>query len=66
MDTNNRIILKQRQVSNLTGLHKSTIYRLIKVGQFPKQRKLSEHGKATGWFSDEVQEWIDSRPVVAE
>lgn len=58
-----RQILKQPKVSNLTGLTKSTIYRLIAEKKFPKQRKLSEGGRATGWFSDEIQSWIDSRPT---
>lgn len=58
-----RQIFKQPQVSNLTGLTKSSIYRLIADGKFPKQRKLSEGGRATGWFSDEIQNWIDSRPT---
>lgn len=59
----NRHILKQPQVSSLTGLTKSSLYRLIADNKFPKQRKLSEGGRATGWFSDEIQEWIDSRPT---
>jgi len=58
-----RFILKQPQVSTLTGLTKSSLYRLIADDKFPKQRKLSEGGRATGWFSDEIQEWIDSRPT---
>lgn len=53
-------ILKQPEVSRLTGLSRSSIYRLEALGQFPARIKLSE--ASSGWRSDEVQAWIDSRP----
>ena len=53
-------ILKQPEVSRVTGLSRSSIYRLEALGQFPLRVKLSE--AASGWRSDEISAWIDSRP----
>jgi prophage regulatory protein len=53
-------ILKQPETSRLTGLPKSSLYRLESRGQFPARVRLSE--SSIGWRSDEVQAWIDSRP----
>ncbi len=54
-------LLRLAEVSNITGLSRSAIYRLIAQGQFPKPRKITPH--ASRWREDEVQDWIDSRPV---
>lgn len=53
-------ILKQPETSRITGLSRSSIYRLEALGQFPLRVKLSE--SASGWRSDEISQWIDSRP----
>ncbi|WP_235001279.1 helix-turn-helix transcriptional regulator [Nitrosovibrio sp. Nv4] len=53
-------ILKQPEVSRVTGLSRSSIYRLEASGQFPSRVKLSEC--ASGWHSEEVQAWVASRP----
>lgn len=55
--TNN--IIRKPEVSKITGLPHSTIYRLIKQGTFPAPIKLGE--RASGWFLNEVEEWINSR-----
>ena len=57
-------ILKQPEVSLISGLSRSSIYRLEALGQFPSRVKLSEC--ASGWHSEEVQAWIDSRPRVPQ
>lgn len=56
-------ILKQPEVSRNTGLSRSSIYRLEALGQFPLRVKLSE--AASGWRSDEIEQWINSRPRAA-
>jgi prophage regulatory protein len=63
VQTVNRI-LKQPEVSRVTGLSRSSIYRLEALGQFPLRVKLSE--AASGWRSDEIEAWIDSRPRAAQ
>lgn len=55
-------LLRLRQVIEITGLGRDTIYRYIRLGQFPRQRRIGE--RASAWREDEIKEWIDSRPVV--
>lgn len=55
-------LLRLRQVIAITGLGRDTIYRYIRAGRFPRQRRISE--RASAWREDEIKEWIDSRPVV--
>lgn len=61
-----RTILRIRKVSDATGAATPTIYQWVREGKFPKPVALStdKHGRArsSGWYSDEIQAWIDSRP----
>lgn len=59
-----RSILRLPEVIQITGLSRSSIYRLESLGQFPSRVKLSE--SASGWRSEQVQEWIDSRPLASK
>jgi prophage regulatory protein len=54
-----RTILRRPDVEKRTGLKRAHLYKLIKLGQFPKQVKLSE--RAVGWDSTEVEQWIAER-----
>lgn len=54
--------LREPQVSALTGLSKSTRWRLEKDGRFPKKRQLS--AKSVGWLAPEIEEWIQTRAIV--
>ena len=47
------------QVKARTGLARSTIYRMIACGEFPKNLKLSQ--RCSAWNSAEVDLWIASR-----
>jgi prophage regulatory protein len=49
-------ILRLKQVSEMTGLKRSSIYNRIAEGLFPKQFPLG--GRAVGWLATEVEEWI--------
>jgi prophage regulatory protein len=51
-----------RQVVQLTGLSRMTIYRLELAGAFPKRRQLSENSVA--WRKEDISQWVNSRPVV--
>ena len=53
-------MLGLRSVVQRTGLSKSTLYRLIKQGAFPPPLQLA--ARAVRWRSDEVDEWLSSRP----
>ncbi len=52
-------ILRLPEVIKITGLGRSTIYRDINLGNFPKPIKLGQ--KSTGWLSSDISTWIDSR-----
>jgi len=51
-------IIKLIDVQNITTFSRSTIYRLISQGKFPKQIKLSE--RAAGWIEQEVLDYLDN------
>jgi prophage regulatory protein len=53
-------IYRMGKVIQLTGLSRSSIYRLEALGLFPSRIKLSV--SASGWRSEEVQSWIANRP----
>lgn len=53
--------LREPQVAELTGLSKTTRWRLEKLGTFPKRRQLSM--KAVGWLSSEIEDWIQKIPI---
>lgn len=53
-------ILRLPEVIRLTGLSRSSIYRLESLSEFPARVKLSE--AASGWKSEEVRAWIDNLP----
>ncbi|OEU72713.1 MAG: hypothetical protein BA869_01480 [Desulfuromonadales bacterium C00003107] len=49
-------------VHEITGLSRTTIWRMEKVGKFPKRRQISS-GRV-GWLASEVNPWAEGRPVV--
>ena len=51
--------LRWPRVRQLTGLSRSTVWRLEKNGQFPARRKLSAN--SVGWSLIELQAWMQSR-----
>ncbi|KZY60194.1 AlpA family transcriptional regulator [Oleiphilus sp. HI0073] len=52
-------ILRLKEVCEITGLGRSTIYELVRKEQFPKQVKLT--ARSVGWRQSQVVEWISSR-----
>ncbi|WP_199457624.1 MULTISPECIES: AlpA family transcriptional regulator [unclassified Marinobacter] len=51
-------ILRLKNVICQTGLARSTIYKYIDAGSFPKPVPLG--GRSVGWVESEVQEWIEN------
>ena len=47
------------EVARITSLGRSTIYRYINEGGFPRQVSLG--GKKSAWVEGEVVEWIEAR-----
>jgi prophage regulatory protein len=53
-------LLRTKQVVQLTGLSRMTIYRLEKSGAFPSRRQLGSNSVA--WLEDDVAAWVGNRP----
>lgn len=54
-------LLRLRDVVTRTGLSRSSIYRLVALGDFPAPVKLTRH--ASAFREREISEWIEARPV---
>ncbi|WP_315809323.1 AlpA family transcriptional regulator [Pseudomonas sp. C9-3] len=52
-------IIRLNEVMSSTGLARSTIYKLIGLGAFPKPVSLV--GRSVGWVDREVHDWILAR-----
>jgi prophage regulatory protein len=52
-------IIKLPKVMEMTTFCRTTIYRLIEKGKFPKQIKLAE--RSSGWLEHEVLDYLDDR-----
>ncbi len=55
MDSHNRI-LRIRTVLERTGLSRSTLYRKIEQGTFPRQFKIAD--RCVGWREAAVEAWL--------
>ena len=54
-------ILRQPEVSELTGLSRTSLWRRTKDGSFPRPFRLGgKRSKAVGWKAEEVEEWLES------
>jgi prophage regulatory protein len=49
-------ILRLKTVLDRTGVSRSTLYRKIELGTFPKQVRISE--RCIGWREDDVERWL--------
>ena len=54
-------ILRTPEVLEATGLGRTTIWRMVKRGDFPAPVRLSV--RAVGWRRADVERWIESRPA---
>lgn len=56
-------LIRIREVMHLTSLGRSTIYKFMKLGKFPKQVPIG--GLAT-WSEVEIKAWIDEKIEMRE
>ena len=54
-------IIRIRTVLDRTGLSRSTLYRKMSDGSFPRQVKLGEH--SSGWRESAISRWIADPPT---
>lgn len=52
-------ILRQKQVSEMVGLSRTTLWERERKGQFPKRIDLG--GGRVGWLESDVIDWIEGR-----
>jgi len=51
--------LRLKEVTTITGLARSTIYKMIANNQFPPQTRLA--ARSVAWLDSEVVGWVQSR-----
>ena len=52
-------ILRLSQVLERVSLSRSTLYKMIARGEFPRPVQLGQ--RSTGWLHEEVDAWLESR-----
>ena len=53
-------LLRLRQVEEITGLSRSSIYRRMQAGEFPRPVKIGS--TAVRWSEGEIVAWLESLP----
>ncbi len=54
--------VRLREVVKMTSLAKSSIYRLMDAGMFPRQMRIGLR-RAVGWRRSDLEAWANSRHV---
>ncbi|QIE89847.1 helix-turn-helix transcriptional regulator [Pseudomonas nitroreducens] len=52
-------IIRLKEVMDLTGLARSTVYKYIAASEFPVPLSLGE--RCVGWLESEIHDWILAR-----
>jgi prophage regulatory protein len=58
------VLLRQPAVLARIGLSKSTLWELVRRGDFPKPLRISP--RAVAWKSSEIDRWIEGRAAAAK
>ena len=54
-------LLRRREVERITGLSRSSIYRSMQEGAFPRPVRVGP--AAVRWKASDITDWLESRPV---
>ena len=54
-------LLRRRQVEEMTGLSRSSVYRLMQDGEFPRPVRVGSN--AVRWRLSDIVNWLESRPI---
>lgn len=54
-----RRLLRRKQVEEITGISRSSIYARMDEGTFPQSIPIGQ--KAVAWLEHEIQEWIEEQ-----
>jgi prophage regulatory protein len=63
-DTPAPVFLRMRLVMRMTGLGRSTIYRLMAEDRFPSPVRLTN--RAVAWRRSDLDRWSEGRPTVPQ
>ncbi len=55
--------LREAEVAHITGLSRTTRWRLERRGEFPRRRSISCN--AVAWLASEIRAWMTERAEVA-
>ena len=58
-DTMKENLMRLPEVIKFTGFGRSQIYRLVNIGEFPKQIQISSGSVA--WLESELEAWMEER-----
>lgn len=58
--------MRRHEVAAVVGLQRSSIYRLMSLGEFPRPHRLTKSGKAVGWRESDVLAWMESRTIAQQ
>ncbi len=54
-------LLRRREVEKITAMSRSSIYRLMQEGEFPRPVRVGS--AAVRWREGDITVWLESRPV---
>ena len=54
-------LMRRREVERIAGLSRSSIYRLMQEGEFPKPVRVGP--TAVRWRASDITAWLESRPM---
>ena len=54
-------LLNAREVTELIGVSRTTLHRLVAANQFPRPIRVGQ--RASRWWKSQVLQWIDSLPL---
>lgn len=57
--TNKTVILLRKEVEHRTSLSRSSIYRMMDTGAFPRPIRLTP--SRVGWKESDIQQWLEDR-----
>ncbi|WPY94222.1 AlpA family phage regulatory protein [Limimaricola variabilis] len=57
-------ILRRAAVEEMTGLSRSTLYRMMDRGEFPRPARIGQ--RAVGWRQSAIENWLVSLSPLAE
>lgn len=57
-------LLRRREVLELTGLSRTTLWNMEREGRFPRRRQVGK--SAVAWSEREVVRWMDGLPLAQD